>query len=62
MSIINIIIHDPTVHAVMIGFVTAAALDLDIYSRSSDEAVFNWKKAIARWVAGGLIGAGFSGH
>ena len=61
MNLIYTVFHNSTFQAVMIGFITAFALDMDIYSRSSDEAVFNWKKAIARWVAGGLIGAGFRG-
>ena len=62
MDALSAVFNNPTFHAVMIGFVTGFALDMDIYSRSADDAKFNWKKAIARWVAGGLIGAGFSGH
>jgi H+/Cl- antiporter ClcA len=43
------------------GFLGAALVDLHAYSQDAHQG-FNWRKALARWVAGGvggvLLGAG----
>lgn len=39
---------------VLAGAIGAAVSDLHAYSESPDGASFNWRKAVARWVAGGL--------
>ena len=42
---------------IVAGFVGACAVDLHAYGTSADGSPFNWRKAIARWIAGGLSGA-----
>ena len=39
------------------GFISALGVDLHSYSQSSEGSPFNWKKAAARWISGGIGGA-----
>lgn len=39
------------------GFAGALVSDLHAYSAAPDGQSFNWGKAAARWIAGGLSGA-----
>lgn len=43
------------------GFLGALVADLHVYSAAPDGALFNWRKAAARWVSGAIVGAGFGG-
>ena len=55
------IIHSTAFKLSFAGFVTAAGVDLHAYADAPDGTVFNWKKAIARWIGGAITGSGIGG-
>lgn len=58
MTIFLALIHSTAFKLSFAGFMTAAGVDLHVYSESVEGSVFNWKKALARWVGGAITGSG----
>lgn len=51
-------VANPVTKGIIIGFISAVGIDLHAYFTAEATATFNLKKAVARWVYGGLVGAG----
>jgi len=58
MTLFLAFIHSTAFKLSFAGFITAAGVDLHAYSTAPDDSLFNWKKAMARWLGGAITGSG----